>query len=121
MSNDKDNKNVGASNKDKASNEGKNKNVGGAKGDGTPNVQLKDKDKQTKAEMKMEQNENGLYVPRTEMQVKEQHFVKKISSDEFAVVKGNGEVVRVYVKEKGCEDPKAAAESYAAKLSTQFK
>lgn len=49
---------------------------------------------------------------------KGKYGVKK-TEEGYAVVTAEGDVVRVYVKEEGCEDPKDSAISYAKKLAAK--
>lgn len=77
-------------------------------------------EKKIKVEKKLEQTESGILIEKTEFQEKKPFFVKELSKTEFAVVDESGETARVYTKEKGCNDPEEAANSYAAKLSKRW-
>lgn len=45
--------------------------------------------------------------------------VQEVSKTKYLVVSKDKQVMRTYVKEDGCEDPKAAAISYAFKLNAK--
>lgn len=75
---------------------------------------------EVKSERTVSKTDSGLYMVENKVTSKRPHFVKKIDSDSFAVVTELGETVRVYTKEKGCENPKAAAESFARKMSLRW-
>ncbi|MDQ5987379.1 MAG: hypothetical protein CSYNP_03119 [Syntrophus sp. SKADARSKE-3] len=70
---------------------------------------------------KVEETDSGLLIPKTEILSKRPHYVKDGGKGVFIVVDGNGAKVRVYKKIEGCKDPKAAAESYAEKLSKKYQ
>ena len=76
--------------------------------------------KKVKIENTIEKTKSGILVPKTQVKEKQPFFVKELSKNEFAVVDGNGNTQRVYIKEPGCEDPKDSAESYARKLSQRW-
>ncbi len=48
------------------------------------------------------------------------YSVKKIDDETYAVVSKSWETVRTYKEEEGCEDPKACAKEYAAKLCAKM-
>lgn len=74
--------------------------------------------KKIRVASKVEETESGILAVKNEVQTKEPFYVKE-EGQNYAVVNGNGEVQRVY-RAGQCEDPKAAAESYAKKLSSQW-
>ena len=74
--------------------------------------------KKLRVASKVEETESGILAVKTEVQTKEPFYVKEEGKN-CLVVNGNGEVQRVYNYGE-CADPKAAAESYAKKLSSQW-
>ena len=74
--------------------------------------------KKFKVEQRVEETESGILAVKAEMLTKEPFYVKEEGKN-CLVVNSNGEVQRVYNYGE-CEDPKACAESYAKKLSSQW-
>lgn len=71
-----------------------------------------------KMTQKVEQTESGILAVKNEILKKEPFYVKEEGKN-CLVVNSNGEVQRVYRADE-CADPKACAESYAKKLSSQW-
>lgn len=77
--------------------------------------------KKTRITQDVETTDSGIHVVKNKVEVQEPFFVKEVSKEEYEVRRGDGEIIRTYIKEEGCEDPKACAESYAQKLSRRWQ
>lgn len=75
---------------------------------------------EVKRERTVGKTDSGLYKVEEKITSKRPHFVKKIDSESFAVVTELGEIVRVYTKQKGCEDPEGSAKMFAKKMSLRW-
>ena len=75
---------------------------------------------EVKKEKTVSKTDSGLYKVEEKITSKRPHFVKKIDSESFAVVTELGETVRVYTKQKGCEDPEESAKMFAKKMSLRW-
>jgi hypothetical protein len=69
---------------------------------------------------KTKETEGGIIAVTAEVEKQIEHGVKDGGKDTYVVVNELGEDVRVYKKEPGCDDPKAAAESYARKMGLKW-
>lgn len=74
-----------------------------------------------KVEQEVKKTDSGIYVVENTEKTREPYYVVENAKDEYKVVNQYGEMMRMYVKGPGCDDPKESAEMYAKKLSSQFK
>ena len=74
----------------------------------------------TRIKQTAEKTESGLIVPTTIIETKEPYYVVESAQGEWKVVSQSGELARIYSEDKP-EINKANAESYAAKLSAQYR
>jgi len=67
------------------------------------------------------ETESGIVTVEAKIEKQIKHRAEEGGKDTYIVANELGEVVRIYKKSEGCDDPKSAAESFALKMGLKWQ